>query len=138
MSNLKDVVNYLIKDRKNYKNLTDKEKGDCFFIINRLMSKEYPLFSNKLNIKSMDKSLGLDIWFFYIGEEIKKGNIDYSFFKWFWSKSIITKENELTIKDNTYLLKRLNLSQDDLNFLLRFNKDDVIDEMKYLKKLDKQ
>lgn len=139
-SNLKDVVNYLIRDRKNYKKLTNKEKEYNFFIINRLMSKKYPLISNKLNIKSIDKSLGLDMWFFHIGQEIKKGNIDYSFFKWFWSKSIIStsRENKLNIKDNNYLLKRINLSQDDLNFLLKFYPDDVIEEMKYLKKLDKQ
>lgn len=139
MSNLKDVVNYLIKDRKKYRTLTVKEKEYNFFIINRLMSKRYPLVSHKFNSKSIDKSLGLDMWFFHIGQEIKGGNIDYSFFKWFWSKSKSdTIDNGLNDKDNSYLLKRLNLSQDDLNFLLRFYKDEVIDEMKYLKKLDKQ
>lgn len=138
MTPLKDVVNYLIKDRKNYKNLTNKEKDYNFFIINRFMSKKYPHIANKLNLKSMDKSMGLDIWFFEIGKEIKEGNIDFSFFKWFWSKSPKTKENDLSITDNKYLLSRLNLTQDDLNFLMRFYEEDVLDELSYLKKLDKQ
>ena len=138
MSNLKDVVNSLVKDRKNYRNLTIKEKEDNFFIINRFLSKKYPIFASKLNLKSIDKSLALDMWFLEIGNEIKEGNIDYTFFKWFWSKSQKSKPNNLTDKDNKFLLKRLNMSQEDLNFLLTFYEEDVMDELKYFKKLDKQ
>ncbi|CAG7579937.1 MAG: hypothetical protein SLAVMIC_00168 [uncultured marine phage] len=138
MSNLKDVVNCLVTDRKNYRNLTIKEKEDNFFIINRFLSKKYPIFASTLNLKSIDKSLALDMWFLEIGNEIKNGNIDRGFFRWFWSKSTKSKPNNLTDKDNKYLLKRLNVTQEDLNFLLTYYEEDVKDEMKYFKKLDKQ
>lgn len=138
MSNLKEVVSFLINDRKGYRNLSIKDKSDNFFIINRLLSKKYPLFSNKLNIKSIDKSLALDMWFIELGQEIKKGNVNYTFWKWFWSKGNKNKPNDLSDKENSYLMLRLGVDQEDLNFLLKFYGDEVKEESKYFKKLDKQ
>lgn len=138
MSNLKNVVNVLVKDRKNYRSLTNKEKEDNFFIINRLLSKKYPIFANKLNLKNIDKSLSLDMWFIYLGGEIKKGNIKYDFWNWFWSKGKKEKTNDLSDKDNKYYMDRLNVNQEDLNFLLSFYEEDVKEEIKYFKKLDKE
>jgi len=139
MSNLKEVINCLIKDRSNYRKLSLKDKEDNFFIINRLLSKKYTIFANKLNLKNIDKSLALDVWFIFLGGEIKNGNIDFRFWKWFWSKSPKEKiDNNLSEKDNKYLIERLDIDQEDLNFLLKFYEEDVMDEMKYFKKLDKQ
>jgi len=138
MSNLSDVIGYIVKDRKKYRKLTNKEKEYNFFIINRLLSKKFPIFANKLNLKSIDKSLALDIWFIFIGNEIRNGGINNTFFKWFWSKTSKNKPNNLTPKDNNYLLEKLRIDQDDLNFLLTYFKDEVKEEMKYFNKLDKQ
>lgn len=138
MKNLSDVIGLLIKDRSNYRYLTIKEKEDNFFIINRLLSKKFPIFANKLNLKSIDKSLALDMWYLELGNQIKKGNIDNGFFRWFWSKTKKIKPNTLSDKDNKYLLEKLRMNQEDLNFLLTYYEEDVKEELKYFKKLDKQ
>jgi hypothetical protein len=136
---IKDVIGFLLIDRKNYRNLTNKEKEDNFFIINRFLSKKFPIFANKLNLKGIDKSLALDMWYLEIGDQLKKKTPEFkNFFGWFWSKGGKIKPNNLSDKDNKYLIERLRLDQEDLNFLLTYFEEDVKEEMKYFKKLDKQ
>ena len=137
MSTLKKVVDSLIINRSSYRELTKDEKELNFFIINRYLSKKFPIFAQKMNIKSIDKSLALDIWFIHLGKEIKSGKINNSFFRWFWSKSK-KKSNNLPPKDNYLLLNKLKINQSDLDFLYEFHKEELLEELKYFRKLEKQ
>jgi len=138
MVKLIDVIKMLFGNRSKYRSLTIKEKGDYFFIINRLLSKKFPLFSDKMNLKSIDKSLALDIWYLEIGNRLKSGDIDSTYSKWLWSKGTKVKHNNLSDKDNMFLMKKLRMGQEDLNFLLTYHEEDTKEELKYYKKLDKQ
>lgn len=126
---LTDIINALVKDRKKYTSLTNKEKEHYFFIINRMLSKKYPEYSLKLNIKSMDKSLAMDMWFLKL-----KGVNPYDLFKWFWSKGSKVS-NGLKREENIMLLKHYGISQKDLDFIVNHYGDELKEELKYLKKV---
>lgn len=128
---LTDVVNCLFKDRKNYRNLENEDKEVNFFIINRYLSKKFPEYAEKLNNKSIDKSLAMDMWFIYLSDKI-----DFRIFKWFWSKSP-KRDSQLTESENKTLLKRLMLRQEDLDLLIDYYPDLVKEELKYYKELIK-
>lgn len=126
MANLTDVISALSKDRSKYKLLKKEDKISNFFIVNRFLSKKYPEIANKFNVKTIDKDLALDLWFIFLKDEP-------SILKWIWSKTP-KKDTLLPKKDNDLLIKYYNIHQQDLDFLLEHYKDDILDELKYLKK----
>lgn len=129
---LADVFNYLLKDRHKYKAISVKDKTDNFFIINRLLSKKYPEQAQKFNKKSIDKSLALDLWFLFLRHE-KRNEI----FKWIWSKSP-KSDKLLSESDCKLLIKKLEISVDDLDILMMYHIDFLKDELNYFKQLNKQ
>jgi len=123
------ITNAMFKDKENWKWVTDEQKNEFFFIINRLLSKRFPIESQLLNNKSIDKIAGLELWYNFM-----KSN---PYPSWIWSKS--EKEKPL-IPESDYklLLHKLKIKDIDLDFLLEKHFDFIKEELNYYKKLEKQ
>jgi hypothetical protein len=111
MAELTDIYNSLFFKRASYKDIPIEDKEKNFFIINRLLSKEYPLQANLLNNKIVDKGLSLDIWFLFLKDKKTPRN--------FWNKSKKLKE-ELPKKESDFLKDNYHLTTDDISFLNKY------------------
>ncbi len=124
------VFNVLSKEKDMWKYVTDEQKDKFFFIINRNLSKIYPEFSLLINNKQVSKKDAMDIWFYYLY------NIPYyKYAKKFWSKDEIKSnntKNEFSKKDYNFLLEKLNLKSNDLDFLIKNFEKELKEELKYL------
>ena len=121
----------MFRDRKNWRYVTDQQKNDYFFIINRYMSKKYPKESLLLNNKMIDKVSAMDTWFLFMN------NNPYP--KWFWSKSLSDKsDSDFSKNDILLLLEKFSLKEEELTILMKFHPDVVKDELSYYKSIQKK
>jgi len=124
------VVDCIFKSKSEYYKLTDKNKEDFFWIINRKFGVEYPDLANKLSSKHIDKASALDIWF----EKFKNAR---SIPSWYWSKSTPKdKEDRLTKSERTLLLENTNLTNEDIDFMIKNYFEDLEFEIKKFKRLE--
>lgn len=123
------ITNVMFKDKKNWIWVSDDQKNEFFFIINRLLAKRFPEKSQLLNLKSIDKVAGLDLWFHFMK--------DKPYPQWIWSK---TEKEKGPIVDSDYklLLHNLKIKDIDLDYLIEYHFDFVKEELNYFKKLEKQ
>jgi hypothetical protein len=128
------VFNAMTKNKEDWQYVTDEQKEKYWFIINRNLSKIYPYHSEKLNIKDFDKKYILDIWFNFLKD--KPYNV-YS--KKFWSKPNLKSKSKEELLSNDILLlsKKINLNNKDILFLFKYYKEELIEELKYLKSIEK-
>jgi hypothetical protein len=129
MAELIDIANAMFRNRSDWGKITDDDKEKLFFIFNRYFSKKYPEKSHLLNMKTTNKSDGMDLWFHFM-----KGK---PYPQWFWSKSP-TDKPEIPEKDFKLLMIRLKLKDSDITYLVNNFPDFIKEELKYYKQLDKQ
>lgn len=115
--------------KQGWDKITDEEKESCFFIINRMFSKKYPDKAQLLNLKTIDKVVAMDMWYYFM--------LDKPYPKWFWSKSTATEKSKISNKDFELLQKRLSLKEFDLNYLIDNHFEFIQEELKYWKSLEK-
>lgn len=116
----------MTKNRSLWNQVTDKQKEDFFFIINRMMSKKYPHLSQSLNLKGQDPIVGMDLWFqFFDGKPYPS---------WFWSKSNGSSKKD---KERSKLLEYFDIKEEELQLLEMYHSEELEDELKYLKNLNK-
>ena len=124
--NLMGIFKVMFQNRNNWKHVTNDQKQKYFFIFNRFLSKKYPYQSQLLNMKSINKSIGLDLWFYFMEGK--------PYPKWFWSKS---QKSEQILSDDDFkiLFKKFNLDKkEDLNFLAKNYPSLIEEELKIHKK----
>ena len=126
--NLLAVFNTIFRKRDDWKFLTDKQKDTYFFIINRHLAKRYPEQAQLLNLKNIDKVVGMELWYQFIKTE--------PYPDWFWSKSEKSDKPILAPKDYKMLLVSLKVKPDDLDYLIEKHFDFVKEELSYLKKVN--
>jgi hypothetical protein len=130
MADLKLVANAMFYKKSEWINVPEKEKEDCFFIFNRYFSKIYPEKSQLLNLKSIDKSIAMDLWYYFM--------LDKPYPNLFWSKSDKTEDKpKVSDKDFKLLLQRLKIKDIDLKYLIDKHFEFIKDELKYFKDLEK-
>lgn len=120
--NLLGISKIIFQNRKEWVNVSDEQKEKYFFIFNRFFSRKYPDLSYLINLKTMNKSEGMDLWFYFME--------DKPYPKWFWSKK--------SKKDKTYLnpeIKSLMEMYDvfkdsDIEYLLVNFPDEINKELK--------
>lgn len=78
MAELIDVFNAMIK-RGNWEAITEDDKNKNFFIFNRYFSKKYVEQAQLLNLKNIDKVVGMELWYQFMKNE--------PYPKFFFSKS---------------------------------------------------
>lgn len=130
--NLKYIFDTLFKDRKEFQYLTDEDKQKNGFIINRYLSKKFPDYAQKLNVRSGDMVMVLNLWWIYLGT-----NKDHNFQSWIWTngkKIVSTKVDSKTIKliQNRYQ----NLTVEDIEYLKEWFPVIFKEEVNYYKKLE--
>lgn len=123
MADLKLVADAMFYNKNNWVHIPDEEKEGCFFIFNRYFSKRYPELSQLLNLKSVDKVAAMDLWYTFM---LKK-----PYPKWFWSKSESLEKPKITKKDLELLIKKLELKESDINYLVDNHSDFIKEEIKY-------
>jgi hypothetical protein len=115
-----DIVNRLFRFRKRWDEVKQVDKDKYFFIINRLLSKQYPEISQKMNFKDIDKATCLDIWYNLLdGKNIPKD---------FWGKK--KGESKLSNSDRTFLKRKYNLRDEEIDYLIDKYPKDVKNELK--------
>lgn len=125
----KTITTIIFKDKHEYKNVSDEQKDSLFFIFNRFMAKKYPKIAQTMNVKGMDKSICMDIWF----NELK--NEKY-IPKWFWFGS--TKRKEPKIKDWKIVMEFHEISFSDLYILCEMFPKEIELEIKRIQTIQKE
>lgn len=117
------MADAIFVNRSEYINITNEEKEAAFFKINRKMSRKYPVIAKGFNNKFIDKASALDIWY-----EIFNNSTSVP--KWWWD----TKQKENPKKDKIdkylFLMEYYNLKENDIEFLLKYFKEDITKESK--------
>jgi hypothetical protein len=127
MAELIDVFKAMMR-RGSWDKITVEEKEKNFFIFNRYFSKMYPEQAQLLNLKNIDKVVGMELWYQFMKTE--------SYPDWFWSKSEKSDKPILAPKDYKMLLVSLKVKPDDLDYLIEKHFDFVKEELGYLKKVN--
>jgi hypothetical protein len=125
--NILSISKIMFQDKKKWNLVTDEMKDKYFFIFNRYMSKKYPKEAQLINNKLINKSIGLDLWYYFM--------LDKPYPKWFWSKSKKIESNQLLDKDFELLMLKLNLNKsEDLIYLINNFPEIIKEELKFYKK----
>lgn len=130
MANLKLIVDAIFTNKIKWEDVPDDEKESCFFVINRMFSKKYPEKSQLLNLKSIDKISSMDLWYYFM-----KGK---AYPNWFWSKSEVSEKSELNLSERNILRQKLQITEFDLDYLIKNHLEFIKEELNYYKKLEKQ
>lgn len=127
MAELIDVFKAMMR-KGSWEKITVEEKEKNFFIFNRYFSKVYPRQAQLLNLKNIDKVVGMELWYQFMKTE--------PYPDWFWSKSEKSDKPILAPKDYRMLLVSLKIKPDDLDYLIEKHFDFVKEELSYLKKVN--
>jgi hypothetical protein len=127
MAELIDVFKAMMR-KGSWEKITVEEKEKNFFIFNRYFSKVYPEQAQLLNLKNIDKVVGMELWYQFMKTE--------PYPDWFWSKSEKSDKPILAPKDYKMLLVSLKVKPDDLDYLIEKHFDFVKEELSYLKKVN--
>ena len=121
-NNLLAVANAMFGKGNDWDYVTDEQKETFFFIINRNMSKKFPEKAQLLNSKTVNKVVAMDIWHNFM--------LNQPYPKWFWSKSTKKLVENFNEKDYKLLIRKLNIKDIDLDYLIENNPEFINDELK--------
>jgi hypothetical protein len=143
-----EVVDCIFVNKHKYSELTDDDKINSFFIINRKFAIKYPKIAQFLNDKSVDKSMAMDLWFDVfknqktIPKEFLNDNkhIDDKSSEqkgipgWYWGTKS-KKDTPKAKKDKDYekIATRYGLKDEEMRFLIEFFKKDLDKDLKQIK-----
>jgi hypothetical protein len=126
MAELIDVANAMFRNKSEWKNISELDKDKFAFIFNRYFSKKYPHQALLLNLKNLDKSEMMNLWFEFM--------IDKPYPNWFWSKSPKKTNDIIDKSDFKLLFEKLNLNKiSDLEYLIEHYYDLMKEELKFYK-----
>lgn len=126
----KEIIDRIFINKDKYWEISDEDKEKNFFIINRKLSRNYPKIAQFFNDKYIDKPSAIDKWFYFLKNEKRIP-------QWYWGNKnkIKNKKNDFLNENNILILKeRLDLKDNDINFLYK-NYNQELNE--YLKKIKK-
>lgn len=130
-SNPLAISKCMFQTRQNWKFVTEEQKQTFFFIFNRYFSKRVPELSQLLNDKTINKVLAMDLWFHFMEGQ--------PYPNWFWSKSEKPQSTgDYSEKEINLLLSKFNLKFEELELLLKYYPDEVKEELKYQKDIEKK
>ena len=125
------VGDALFKNKDDWFNISDETKSLALFVFNQRLSKYYPKQAQLLNNKNVNKASAMDAWFYLL--------LKTRYIPTLWSRSKgIKKEKELiSKKDKEFLKTKLDIHEDDLEYLITNHLDEVLDELKWYKEQEK-
>ena len=130
-SPIKIVGDALFKNKDDWFNVSDETKGLALFVFNQRLSKYYPKQAQLLNNKNVNKASAMDAWFYLL--------LKTRYIPTLWSRSKgLKKEKELiSKKEKEFLKTKLDIHEDDLEYLITNHLDEVLDELKWFKEQQK-
>jgi hypothetical protein len=128
-NNLLGIFNAMIKNKEQWEHVTDKQKEEFCFIINRYFSKKYTEQALLLNTKGMDKALTMDLWYLFM---LKK-----PYPSWFWSKAEKSEKSDISEKEIKSLISLFKVKHEDIIYLIDKHPDFIKEELTWIKKLEK-
>ena len=122
-----EVVDCIFVNKDKYEYLTDEDKIDSFFIINKKFAKKYPKIAEFFNDKNVDKASAIDQW-----------NIKFKDQQgipgWYWTTKSKKEANKIKKEKDYDLIKsRYGLIEEEMKFLIEFFKKDLDNDMKQIK-----
>lgn len=126
------LANIIFKDKEKYKFVSDEEKETNFFVLNRKFAIKYLKQAQFFNSKNIDKSSAIDIWY-QIHYKTTNGTPSW----WWKTKQSAKLKSEFSNNDLKLIKTHHNISDNDINFLIKFSSDKLKEEIKRLKKFDK-
>lgn len=128
------LANIIFKDKNKYEYVSDEEKENNFFILNRKYAIKYLKQAQFFNNKNIDKASAIDVWYqvFY---KTTNGTPD-----WWWKTSQKSKEkikSEFTAADLKFIKEYYQLTDNDIKFLVKYCSDKLKLDIKRLKKFKK-
>jgi hypothetical protein len=127
--NLSILVKYLFTEREKYKYISQEDKDKWGFIINRMLSKKYPDYAQKLNVRQGDWGIVLDLWWLYLGYKSK------NYHPWVWPVKG-SPESKVNKKDIELIQSRFPwITIKDIEYLYNWYSEDFKSELKYYKKI---
>jgi hypothetical protein len=123
------IANIIFKDKKSYSKLSDKDKENNFFILNRKFSVGKYKQAQFFNSKFIDKASSVDLWYLFFKNQ---NGIPV----WYWRPKNNNKKlkNNLTKTDKDLLLENTELNNDDIDFLYKYYNDELNYKIKKLKR----
>ena len=126
--NFKDIADIFFNNKANWKNVSDQDKEENFYIINRKFAIKYPEHAQYFNIKGTDRATAMDLWFLLL----KKVN---GIPPWWWASSMknikkVEKEKSLSKPDIELIKKYTQLSESDILFLYKYYPEEIKNESK--------
>lgn len=129
------LANIIFKDKDKYKFVSDEEKENNFFMLNRKFAFKYLKQSQFFNNKNINKASAIDIWYQVFYKTTNGTPL------WWWntskSKKEKNKEKEINKNDIKLIKEYYNISDRDINFLIKFYNDKLLDDIKRIKKFEK-
>jgi len=125
------LANIIFKDKDKYKFITDEEKEDSFFMLNRKFAYKYLRKAQFFNNKNINKSSSLDIWY-QIFYKTTNGTPD-----WWWKTKQPSKnkiKSEFNNNDLNLIIDYYEIKKSDIEFLIKYYSQDLKDDIKRLKK----
>lgn len=127
--NLTYIMKCLFNERHNFKHISYDDKVKWGFIVNRMLSKKFPEYAQKLNVRSGDFGMVLNLWWLYIGTRN-----DRNYHSWIWVSG--SKKSKIKKEIIDLVLNRFpHLSIEDIEYLHDYYPEIFKEEIKYYKKL---
>jgi hypothetical protein len=125
------LANTIFKDKNKYKFISDEEKETNFFVLNRKFAFKYLKQAQFFNVKSINKASALDLWY-QIFYKTTKGTPT-----WWWKTKQATKpKSEFNNVDLKLIKQYYNITNNDINFLIKFYSEKLKEDIKRIKKFD--
>ena len=135
----KILIDRLFINRNQFKQLTDDEKNNNFFMINRKLAVgknkkiNFIKLSQFFNSRFIDESTATDMWFNFFKKENRIPG-------WYWAPKnrfkLSSNKSSIPLKDKTDFKYKNDINEDDLIFLEKHFKEDVDYEIKKMKRFE--
>ena len=129
------IVDFIFKNKEDYKKLSDEDKDKFFFIINRKFARAYPQHSQFFNKKDINKASAMDLWYYYFIKKRVQGIPS-----WYWTKkSQVKKESTIKYSANEvdFLINFYDINEDDIKYLIKYHPNEIDEEVKKYRKFNK-
>jgi len=129
MTDFKEIVDCIFVNKHKYVNISDKDKENSFYIINKKFSVGFPNLAATLNNKNLDPVISMDLWFNHFK------NV-HSIPDWYWIKSPFKKDKKKKISgpDTRLLIAEFDLNESEFDFIQEHFSDEIDYELKILKR----
>lgn len=125
------LANIIFKDKNKYKFISDEEKEANFFVLNRKFAFKYLKQAQFFNFKNTDKSSAIDVWY-HVFYKTTNGTP-----QWWWQTKQQPKEKEkldFNTNDLKLIKEHYGLKNIDIDFLIKYHKEKLQEDIKRLKK----